>query len=81
MEINSLLKQFIESKLVSNKAYQNLSESDPLLTTGIIDSLGIVKLLTFIKDQFSVTIEDEDITPENFATIDAISALIQSKKN
>jgi acyl carrier protein len=81
MEINSLLKQFIESKLVSNKAYKNLSESDPLLTTGIIDSLGIVKLLTFIKDQFSVTIADEDITPENFATIDAISSLIQSKKN
>ena len=81
MVIKSLLKQFIETRLICKKAHRNLNDSDPLLTTGIIDSLGMVSLITFIKDQFSVTIEDEDITPENFATINAISLLIQNKKN
>lgn len=51
----------------------------PLLESGILDSLAIIKLLTFIEDQFSVEVTDEEFDPENFASVAAIAALIAAK--
>lgn len=79
MEVNTLVRQFIKTELVTDHNYADLQDSDPLLTTGIIDSLGIVKILAFIQEQFGVNIDDREIIPENFETVQAIAALIQKK--
>ncbi len=51
----------------------------PLLQSGLIDSLGMEELVTFLEDTFSVEVEDEDLLPDNFETVEAIAALIERK--
>ena len=79
MEINALIRQFIESELLTNQNFSNLKDTDPLLTTGIIDSLGLVKMLAFLNEQFSVNIDDREIIPENFETVQSIASLVKKK--
>lgn len=54
---------------------------DPLLGSGgVIDSVGLHQLITFLESQFSIEIGDLDIVPENFATLDAVSGLVARKQ-
>ena len=68
-------------QLIQNHQFQDLKDTDDLLTSGIIDSLGLVKLLTFIDDKYSISIEDREIVPENFESIQAISNMINERLN
>ncbi|MBW2661977.1 MAG: acyl carrier protein [Deltaproteobacteria bacterium] len=54
-----------------------INHEEPLIEGGLIDSMGILKLIAFLEEEYKVTFEDEDITAENFATINAIAALVQ----
>ena len=80
MEIESI-RQFIVTELVSNQEYSNLDNEEPLIETGIIDSLGIMKLIVFLTEEFGIDIGDDDRIPENFENIEAIYSFVQSKQN
>ena len=54
---------------------------DELIDGGILDSLEIVLLVGAINDAFDVTITAEELTPENFNSVQAIYALIQRLRN
>lgn len=73
------IREFILSELVQDKSITSLSESESLIESGIIDSLGIQKLLAFLEEKLSIQITDDDIVPENFETIETIVSLIKSK--
>jgi acyl carrier protein len=72
------LKDFVYKKFPLAKK-QGVKNSDPLLDSGIIDSLGILDLVTFIEKEFGVHVSDEELLPENFQTVDALAAFIQQK--
>ena len=55
---------------------KDLSPSDSLLEKGVLDSLAIVKLLSYLEEEFDVEIDDADFDPENFETIDSIAKLV-----
>ena len=57
-----------------------IAANDNLFEKGVLDSMGIVGLITYIEEKLQITIEPEDITEENFATLETIAALIQNKK-
>lgn len=56
-----------------------LSDETRLVEEEIIDSLGIFLLLGFIKERFGVDVEPEDVTMDNFATVSAITNLVEAK--
>jgi acyl carrier protein len=80
MNSKESIKEFILSELINDPNIENLEDRDPLIETGIIDSLGIMKLLAFLEETFSIHIPDGEIIPENFECIEAISLLVQNKK-
>jgi acyl carrier protein len=75
-----IIKNFIELELVRAKGYDNLKDTDSLIDSGIIDSLGIQMLMTYLERTFSIRINDDEVLPENFETIDAISKFVETKK-
>jgi acyl carrier protein len=79
MDVECSVKQFIAKELLNNCALTEIGENQPLIEQGIIDSLGILALLSFIEDTYAVRIGDDDLIPENFETLVAISAMIRSK--
>lgn len=60
---------------------RNISNNDPLLENGILDSLGVLDLVTYLEKEFHIALSDEDLVPNNFQTIACITALVQERSN
>jgi acyl carrier protein len=56
-----------------------LADDESLLKSNIIDSMGMLELVTFIETEFQVTVEGEELLPENFESIAALSGFVASK--
>ena len=75
------IMEFIKNQLVREKTINNIGKGDELIESGIIDSLGILKLLAFLESRFSIHIADEELVPENFKSIESIDSFIKNKNN
>ncbi len=73
MSTNDILRDFFQR---NSKTNQLLTDDEPLLSSGLLDSLAIVTLLTFLDTEFGVTIDDTDFDPDNFESISAIGKLV-----
>lgn len=73
------LIEFIKSDLARGKGVTQLTEKDDLVESEIMDSLGIMKLIMFLESNYSVKISDDDLTLENFSSVDSIYSLLQRK--
>lgn len=63
------LKAFIEMELLNG---QSVEPDQDLLLSGLLDSLGVMALVAFIEEQRGDVLPPEDVTLENFASIDAM---------
>jgi len=79
MDVKNVIRQFIHTELLYEKENIRLDDTTQLLDTGILDSLGIMKLLPFLEETFSIRVNEEELIPENFECIDTISHLIVKK--
>ena len=77
--VQAVLHRYINETLLDGSS-DELDANTPLLEWGIIDSLSMVNLLAFIEREFGVRIADEDVLPENFATLGAIARLIEQRR-
>ena len=80
MSVNSVLKTFILSELVSGSEVRAIDDSDLLLEAGIIDSFGILSLMTFLEEQFAVSVAADDLMPENFRSVEALTSFVERKR-
>jgi len=76
---DNVLMNYIISELANSKNIEKLDSSDNLIENGIIDSLGIMKLLMFLENTYSLKISDDELTMENFQSHNAILSLINRK--
>ena len=60
--------------------FEQLDYDDSLLELGIVDSVKMLDLIAFIEDTFEIKVDEEDLYPENFDSINAIAEYIESKK-
>jgi acyl carrier protein len=74
------IKELIEKNLTWSGSWSDVDEDYPLLAKGVIDSLGMMKLVSLIEEEYDVEIDDDDIVPDNWRTIRDIAALVDSKK-
>ena len=61
MDISKSLEQFIQEQIIKGQKDIDLQQSTNLIEEGIIDSLGIMKLLTFIEENYNLEISDEEL--------------------
>ncbi len=78
-EIQTIVKRFILEELAPDCDPVDLKEEQSLLGTGIIDSFGIMSLLTFLEEKFKLTVPADELIPGNFETISAIVKLISGR--
>jgi acyl carrier protein len=77
MNKQATLKQFIEVELLSGSS--TVGYDDDLLLSGLVNSLGVMRLVSFTQEQFHVEIPVEDVIIENFRTIDAICSYLEAR--
>lgn len=69
------VQTFIQAEIAPSRNVE-LTNSTNLIESGIIDSLGVMKMIAFVEQKYSVTLNPDDLVPENFETLDAITALL-----
>ena len=80
---NKMIKliEYIKTDLARGKGVSTLTETDDLVEAEIMDSLGIMKLILFLENNYGVKISDDDLTLENFSSIQSIFSLVEGKMN
>ncbi len=79
MDTPTKIKQFIARELVGQQDFV-LQDHDDLLLSGIVDSLGVVRLVTFIEDELRTPVPAGDVTIENFGTVASIAAYLDQRR-
>ncbi|MGE5698957.1 MAG: acyl carrier protein [Deltaproteobacteria bacterium] len=75
------IRNFLKTNLAKRPEHLEISDRDDIISNGLIDSLGIIKLIGFLEERFGTTLKDEDIVPENFESVDSISAFLDRTAN
>lgn len=78
--IDQKLREFITTHFLFGDTSNRLGDHDSLLEKGIIDSTGVVHLVSFVEEAFGITVKDEEIIPENFDTIGRLTLFVQKKQ-
>lgn len=60
---------------------KNIGDEQPLLEGGLIDSLGILEVVSFIETEFNIAVADEELLPENFGSVRSLSIFVKHKTN
>ncbi len=67
-----------ENILFSGHTYP-YSDDTSFLSEGVLDSMNVLQLVTYVEKQFSLTIEDEEIVPDNFDSVTRLAGYIRNK--
>ncbi len=75
------IKKFIVNKILFKKNLEIVKDDDPLIGSGMVDSMGLVNLANFLEEQFAIKISRKEMVKENFQTIEAIVGMISRIKS
>ena len=71
------IRDFLVQDVLYDRELKDLPLEDNLLEKGLLDSLAILKVVTFCEEEFDVKIPDQDVLPDNMESVRAIAALVE----
>lgn len=80
MDVKSEIRNYLYNERLKNE-FDALDDDDSLLEKGIIDSVRMLDLMGFLEENFRVKVNDEDLYPENFDSLNAIAAYVERRLN
>lgn len=78
-EIRKKLREFITDTFLIGTDIETVEDSDSFMEQEIVDSTGVLELTAFIETEWDITIEDDEMIPENLDSIDNLVKFITSK--
>jgi len=78
-DVAQTVRSYIVEEFLPGENPDELKNDTPLISGGILDSVGTLKLVSFLEEKFQITVEPNEIDVANLDTIAAISKLVQSK--
>jgi acyl carrier protein len=79
-QMESVINDYISREIVQDPAVLPLSNDTSLLNGGILDSLSLLRLVVFLQDRFKLTVDETDLLPENFDSVNAICAYLRARE-
>lgn len=79
MDPKPKLRDFIVTELLNGAYSGSLGDDQDLLLSGLVDSLGVVRMISFLEQSLEITIPPEDVTLENFQSVEKIAAYLQQR--
>ena len=74
------IRGFIETSFLFRDGRQGLADDESLLGAGLIDSTGILELVSYLEAEFGIVVQDEEIVPENLDSVGQITAYVDHKR-
>ncbi len=80
MSMTTELEKFLLTEIAADLGKKTLDPAEDLLEQRIIDSLGILKLVGFLEKTYGIQVDDVDVVPENFQSIQSITDYVDMKR-
>ena len=80
MPLRDQLSRFIAERLLQDRAAQ-VDPNESLLDRGVVDSVGLLNLISFLETETGVRVPEDEMIPENFDTVIAMEALVDRLKS
>lgn len=80
MTIEEQIRLHILQTQLPGEDPEQLQPDDDLLDSGILDSMGIMQLVTYLEKEYGISIPTEEIEPEQFASVNALAAFVRAKQ-
>ena len=81
MQLKSEIRHFIIENFLYGQDDNDVKDDVSFLEEGLIDSTGVLELVSFIEEKYGISVDDEELVPDNFDSIDKLSVFITSKMN
>lgn len=73
------IEKFLLAEIAADLGKQSLDPDEDLLEQRVIDSLGILRLVSFLEEAHGIRVIDEDIVPENFQSLNSMARFVDQK--
>ena len=80
MSVQTQIRHYILENFLYTSDESKLGDSDSFLEHGIVDSTGILELLMFVEEAFGFEVEDEEVLPDNFDSVERLTRYVEQKK-
>ena len=79
MDIKKELQDFIVENFLFGSTETQVGDEDSFMKNGILDSTGIVELMSFLEEKFGIEVDDEEMVPENLDSINNVVSFVSRK--
>lgn len=80
MQIKEQVRQYILKEFLPGESPANLKDDTPLRTSGVLDSMATLQVVTFVEENFGIEVEAHEAGVENFDSLNSIAAFVVQKK-
>lgn len=77
--IRDAVRQYIQQEFLAADDPTVLKNTTPLVSSGILDSIATMKLVSFLEERFNIELQPHEVDTDNLDTLDSIATLVQSK--
>ena len=79
MDIKHNITSYIEKNFLFGLSDKSFNDNDSFLDKGIIDSTGILEIVSYVEEKFGMEVKDEELIPDNFDSINKLVRYIERK--
>ncbi len=78
-DIKHQVRDFIQTSFPFREGRHEIADDESLLGAGLIDSTGILELVSYLEAEFGIAVQDDEIVPENLDSVGLIAAYVEMK--
>lgn len=79
-KIEEELKTYVVETFLFGQGGDELKRADSLLEQGIVDSTGVLEIVAFLEETWGISVDDEELVPENFDSLASLTAFVEKKQ-
>jgi acyl carrier protein len=79
-EIKQTIKNFIRDEFLAGEDAQSLSDTTPLISSRILDSIATLRVVEFLRERYAVEVRPEQMTEEYLGTVADIARLVEANQ-
>jgi len=79
VDIKQKIRKFIQNNFLFGTCEQEFDDDDSFMENGIIDSTGVLELVSFVEERFGVEVQDDELIPDNLDSVNKLTEYITRK--
>jgi acyl carrier protein len=80
MEAGGKLERFVLDTLPSARRRGSIDPDEDLLGSGVIDSVGLMEVVSFVEEEYGIEVGDQDLVADNFRSLQSIRRFVELKR-